>query len=332
MKAMVLKECCEIEIPDEPRRIRDLPLKTEPLEKAELPEPVPDSEQILVKVSACGICHTELDEIEGRLTPPRFPIVLGHEIVGTVEAMGPDVTNFKVGDRVTVPFVGGCGSCYQCNTGNHQVCDHQSQPGFTHWGSFAEYTKLDYADVNLVRLPEQISDETASILGCRFITSFRAVVEQGDVKGGETVAVHGCGGIGLSAIMIAHALGARVIAIDINEEALKKARGLGASDLIHASASRDIVGEIKELTQGGAHVSLDALGHTETCFNSIASLRACRCAACPAGNPPQAGARTCCSEISFFMPSIRRPSSASSLITSSLIWAGFSSNSFDFFR
>ncbi len=174
------------------------------------------------------MCLSDWHGWQGHDADIVLPHVPGHELAGEIVETGNDVKNFKVGDRVTVPFVGGCGSCYQCTTGNHQVCDHQSQPGFTHWGSFAEYTKLDYADVNLVRLPEQISDETASILGCRFITSFRAVVEQGDVKGGEIVAVHGCGGVGLSAIMIATALGASVIAIDINEEALQKGAEFGS--------------------------------------------------------------------------------------------------------
>ena len=100
MKAMVLKEFCEIGIKGEPRRSADLPLKTEPLEMVELPDPVPDFKQILVRISACGICHTELDEIEGRLVPPQFPIVLGHEVVGTVESLGSKVTKFKAGDRI----------------------------------------------------------------------------------------------------------------------------------------------------------------------------------------------------------------------------------------
>ena len=197
----------------------------------------------------------------------------GHELAGEIVELGRDVRNFRIGDRVTVPFVAGCGSCGQCLSGNQQVCDHQSQPGFTHWGSFAEYTKIDYADVNLVKLPEEITDETACLLGCRFITSFRAVVAQGNVKGGEFVAVHGCGGVGLSAIMIASALGAHVIAIDINDAALKRARELGATAVVNSRHSAGVVGEIRELTRGGAHVSIDALGHPETCFNSIANLR-----------------------------------------------------------
>jgi alcohol dehydrogenase len=199
--------------------------------------------------------------------------VPGHELAGTIEAVGKDVKHFKPGDRVTVPFVCGCGTCGQCVSGNHQVCDHQSQPGFTHWGSFAEYVRLDYADTNLVRIPEEIDDVTAATLGCRFITSYRAIVEQGKVTGGQYVAIHGCGGIGLSAVMIAYALGAQVIAIDINPENLELAKELGALETIHAGHHPDIIEQVKSVTKGGAHVSVDALGSQETCFNSVANLR-----------------------------------------------------------
>ena len=146
-------------------------------------------------------------------------------------------------------------------------------PGLRIGVPFAEYVALDQADLNLVKLPEEISDETASILGCRFITSYRAVVAQGKVKSDEFVAVHGCGGVGLSAIMIASALGAQVIAVDINDEALKFAKDMGAMATVNSKNSRDVIGTIKEMTKGGVHVSLDALGHQETCFNSIANLR-----------------------------------------------------------
>jgi alcohol dehydrogenase len=203
----------------------------------------------------------------------KLPHVPGHELAGTVASIGKNVVNFKIGDRVTVPFVCGCGTCGECISGNHQVCDHQSQPGFTHWGSFAEYVALDYADTNLIKIPDGITNETAAILGCRFITAFRAVVDQGKVKGGQYVAVHGCGGVGLSAIMIANALGAHVIAVDINDDTLSLAKELGAVEAINAQKSSDVIAEVKSLTHGGAHVSLDALGNPVTCFNSIANLK-----------------------------------------------------------
>ncbi len=236
-------------------------------------DPTPKNHGVVVQLRATGLCRSDWHGWMGHDPDIELPHVPGHELAGIVAAVGKDVKNFKVGDRVTVPFVCGCGSCPQCHSGNHQVCDHQTQPGFTHWGSFAEYVALDHADINMVKLPDAISDVAAAILGCRFVTSFRAVVDQGMVQGGQFVAVHGCGGVGLSAIMIANALGAQVIAVDINDETLKMASDLGAMATINAASSKDVVGQVRELTNGGAHVSLDALGSQATCFNSIANLR-----------------------------------------------------------
>ena len=244
-----------------------------PLSILNVPDPDPGSHGVVVKVRATGLCRSDWHGWMGHDPDIVLPHVPGHELAGTIEVVGENVRNFKPGDRVTVPFVCGCGTCGHCVSGNHQVCDHQSQPGFTHWGSFAEYVRLDYADTNLVPIPEEIEDVTAATLGCRFITSFRAIVEQGKVSGGQYVAVHGCGGIGLSAVMIAHALGAQVIAIDINPENLELAKELGALETINATGNPDIIEQVKSVTQGGAHVSLDALGSQETCFNSVASLR-----------------------------------------------------------
>lgn len=238
----------------------------------EVPYPTPEPHGVVLKVLATGMCLSDWHGWQGHDADIELPHVPGHELAGEVVELGKDVQNFNIGDRVTVPFVSGCGSCDQCHSGNHQICDHQSQPGFTHWGSFAEYTKLDYADTNLVKIPLEISNETASILGCRFITSFRAVVEQGKVQGGQFVVVHGCGGVGLSAIMIANALGAQVIAVDIDPDTLALTQELGAIATINGK-TQDVVGEVQELTKGGAHVSLDALGNRITCFNSISNLR-----------------------------------------------------------
>lgn len=236
-------------------------------------DPTPKCHGVVVQVTATGLCRSDWHGWMGHDSDIVLPHVPGHELAGIISAVGKDVRNFKVGDRVTVPFVCGCGTCPECNSGNHQVCDHQTQPGFTHWGSFAEYVALDHADINLVKLSDEISDVAAAILGCRFVTSFRAVVDQGKVQGGQFVAVHGCGGVGLSAIMIANALGAQVIAVDINHDTLQMASELGAMATINASNNGDVIGQMKELTHGGVHVSLDALGSQATCFNSIANLR-----------------------------------------------------------
>ena len=244
-----------------------------PLIVREVPDPEPKTHGVVVKVSATGLCRSDWHGWMGHDPDIVLPHVPGHELAGVVIEAGPEVQRFKVGDRVTVPFVCACGNCPQCDSGNHQVCDNQTQPGFTHWGSFAENVALDHADVNLVKLPEDIDDVTAALLGCRFITSFRAVVHQAKVQAGDFVAVHGCGGVGLSAIFIAHAKNARVVAVDINGDVLKLAKELGAEAIVNAKTSPDIVEEIRSFTQGGAHISLDALGSQETCFNSISNLR-----------------------------------------------------------
>ena len=238
-----------------------------------LPDPTPSAKGVVIRVKATGLCRSDWHGWMGHDPDISLPHVPGHELAGTVEAVGREVRAFKAGDRVTLPFVCGCGHCRECASGNQQVCDQQSQPGFTHWGSFAEYVAVDYADTNLVKLPDAIDYATAAVLGCRFITSFRAIVAQGRVSGGQYVAVHGCGGVGLSAIMIARALGAQVIAVDIRPAALELARELGAQHCLNARETTDIAGAIRELSDGGVQVSLDALGSQETCFNSISGLR-----------------------------------------------------------
>lgn len=238
-----------------------------------VPDPAPEAHGVVVKVMATGVCRSDWHGWVGHDTDIQLPHVPGHELAGTIEAVGKDVTRWKIGDRVTVPFVAGCGACPECHSGNHQVCDKQFQPGFTHWGSFAQYVSIHKADINLVRLPETLDFATAASLGCRFVTSFRAIVDQGKVSAGQWVAVHGCGGVGLSAIMIANAVGANVVAIDISDDKLALARAVGAVATVNATKVANVVEAVTEITQGGAHVSVDALGHPTTCFNSISNLR-----------------------------------------------------------
>jgi len=244
-----------------------------PISIENVPDPTPNPQGVVVKVNASGICRSDWHGWMGHDSDIHLPHIPGHELAGEIIETGIEVQHFKVGDRITVPFVCGCGRCVPCIEGNQHVCDHQSQPGFTHWGSFAQYVTLDYADQNLVLLPEEIDNITAASLGCRFVTSFRAVVAQGKIRKGQFVAIHGCGGVGLSAIMIAKAYGAIPIAIDINDSILKKAKKLGAEYTLNANQSQNIPGDIKEITKGGCHISIDALGSTQTCLNSIQSLR-----------------------------------------------------------
>jgi D-arabinose 1-dehydrogenase-like Zn-dependent alcohol dehydrogenase len=242
-------------------------------EVREVADPRPAGHGVVVRVEATGLCRSDWHGWMGHDPDITVPHVPGHELAGVVEATGERVTRFRPGDRVTVPFVCGCGSCASCAAGDHQVCERQTQPGFTHWGSFAQYVALDHADVNLVAIPDDLSYATAASLGCRFATAFRAVVQQGRVAAGEWVAVHGCGGVGLSAVMIAAASGARVVAVDVSPRALELARTFGAAHVLDASRVPDTAAAVLELTGGGAHLSLDALGSPATCAASVGGLR-----------------------------------------------------------
>jgi D-arabinose 1-dehydrogenase-like Zn-dependent alcohol dehydrogenase len=230
------------------------------------PEPAPEG--VVVRVEAAGLCRSDWHGWIGHDPDiPALPHVPGHELAGTVVAVGAEVRRWRIGDRVTVPFVNACGNCPTCAQGDHQICDRQRQPGFTHWGAFAELVALDWADVNLVALPEDMDFGAAASLGCRFATAWRAVLQVGRVQAGEWVAVHGCGGVGLSAIMIAAAAGARVVAVDVAPGALELAREAGAELAVQAGA------DVRELTGGGAHLSLDAIGHPAAVAASVLGLR-----------------------------------------------------------
>ncbi|MFG2229317.1 zinc-binding dehydrogenase [Streptomyces sp. NPDC048723] len=245
----------------------------EQAEVREVAEPVPPAGGVVVRVEATGLCRSDWHGWMGHDPDIVLPHVPGHELAGVVEAVGAGVMNWRAGDRVTAPFVCACGSCADCAAGDHQVCARQTQPGFTHWGSFAEYAALDHADVNLVAVPEELSYATAAGLGCRFATAFRAVVARGRVAAGEWVSVYGCGGVGLSAVMIAAAAGARVVAVDTAPGALELARKFGAVHCVDARDGADTAQAVREATGGGAHLSLDALGSPGTAAASVAGLR-----------------------------------------------------------
>ncbi len=239
----------------------------------DVPDPAPSDSGVVIRVEASGICRSDWHGWMGHDPDIKLPHVPGHEMAGVVESVGKGVTKWREGARVTLPFCCGCGDCPTCHGGHLHLCDRSFQPGFTHWGSFARYCAIDYADHNLVWLPIDIDFVTAAALGCRFVTSFRAIVDRGRVVKGEWVAIHGCGGVGLSAVMIASAMGARVVGIDVNDKALALARSVGAEFTINARECGDVPAAVRDATGRGAHVSLDALGSMETCRNSILSLR-----------------------------------------------------------
>ena len=239
-------------------------------EITDVPAPQCPPSGAVIRVRATGLCRSDWHGWMGHDDGIHLPHVPGHELAGVVDEVGSAVTQWKPGDRVTVPFVCACGRCEQCAAGNQQVCDHQVQPGFTQWGSFAERVAITEADVNLIALPDTQDFVSAAALGCRFATAWRAVMTQGRVQPGEWVAVHGCGGVGLSAIMIAIAAGARVVGIDVSPDALAIAEELGA---VTVSGSGDVASEVRSISDGGSQLSLDAYGSRATCVNSIRSLR-----------------------------------------------------------
>lgn len=239
-------------------------------ELADVPMPVCAPAGAVIRVRATGLCRSDWHAWMGHDLDIRLPHVPGHELAGVVETVGAKVIGWKPGDRVTVPFVCACGHCEQCRIGNQQVCDNQRQPGSTQWGSFAEFVAIDAADTNLVALPDDLDFVSAAALGCRFATAYRAVMTQGRVQAGEWVAVHGCGGVGASAIMIALAADANVVAVDPSPDALGLAAKLGA---VTVPGNSDVVAAIRDVTGGGAHLSLDAYGSRVTSDNSIRCLR-----------------------------------------------------------
>ena len=230
-------------------------------------DPQCPADGVVVEVEATGLCRSDWHGWQGHDDGIALPHVPGHELAGTILACGPEVRDWRVGDRVTTPFVLACGACASCVRGDGQVCEQQLQPGFTQWGSFAERVALPRADVNLVRVPEAVSSDVAAGLGCRFATAYRAVTRVAQVRAGETVVVHGCGGVGLAAVMVAVSLGARVLAIDPSAESRAMAGALGALALAPGEP-----GEPGEPV-GEADVSLDCFGSRAAMTASIDSLR-----------------------------------------------------------
>lgn len=253
----------------------------EPLEITEVERPDLASHGVIVAVEACGICRSDWHAWQGHgeWVGDRVPEgqILGHEPAGRVVDVGDRVRTLSAGDRVAVPFNLGDGTCPQCLRGHGNVCENGLALGFQPEarGAFAEEVHVPHADYNVMPLPDGVAAREMAALGCRFMTAFHALTERGDVGGGEWVAVHGCGGVGLSTVHIADALGARVVAVDIRDEALALAADLGADATVTADGrpGREVTGEVRSVTDGGAHVSVDALGVAETCRNSVFSLR-----------------------------------------------------------
>jgi len=250
----------------------------EPLEIEQKEKPQPGDEGVVVELDAAGICRSDWHAWQGEWdwldAKPPTDQILGHEPAGTVVETGAGVERIREGDEVAVPFNLGDGNCPRCHSDNSHLCENRVTPGFTAelQGAFAEQMRVPNADFNLAHLPEGASAQGMAGLGCRFMTAYHGLVHQADPQVGDTVAIHGCGGIGLSAIHIADAMGLDIVAVDINEPPLDRARDLGADATVNASEVEDVPGEVQDITDGGADVAVDALGIAETCRNSVLSL------------------------------------------------------------
>ncbi|EMA67523.1 alcohol dehydrogenase GroES domain protein [Halorubrum aidingense JCM 13560] len=253
----------------------------EPLTIREVPAPEPGPDGAVVRVEACGVCRSDWHAWmgHGEWADDRVPRgqILGHEPAGEVVAVGDAVDRFELGDRVVVPFSLGDGTCPYCRRGAGNVCGDGRALGFEPAapGAFAERVRVPGADYNLVERPPWLDATDAAALGCRYMTAYHALAERAGLAGGDALAVHGCGGVGLSAVQIGDALGASVVAVDVDDDALAAAADLGADRTVNAAAvgAEGVSARVRELTDGGADVSVDALGIAETCRNSVRSVR-----------------------------------------------------------
>jgi alcohol dehydrogenase len=252
----------------------------EPLQVEDVPEPTADEDQIIVETEACGICRSDWHAWKGDWSwigvMPTDGLIFGHEPAGEVVEVGENVHRFSEGDKVTVPFNLSDGHCRMCRQGRGNICEQVVPMGFLKMapGAFAEKFPVRQADHNAIKLPDGVDPVDVAALGCRFATAFHGLSSRVDLDPGDWVAVHGLGGVGLSAVHIANALGANVIGIDIIDEKLDKAEELGADEVLNANDVKDVPQAVKKFTESsrGVDISIDALGVAETCQNSVNSL------------------------------------------------------------
>jgi propanol-preferring alcohol dehydrogenase len=244
----------------------------DPLKIEEYPTPEPGAGEVLVKVAACGLCHTDLHYTDhGVPTFKKPPLILGHEVSGEIAGVGAGVEQWKDGDRVLLPAVYGCGECAMCRTGRENICEKMVMFGNNVDGGYAEYILAPAKDI--FHLPKEIPLVEGSIIADAITTPYHAVINRGEVKPGDKVVVFGCGGIGLNIVQIAAAIGAEVVAVDIVDEKLEWATKLGAKATLNAKKFERIDKEIRKLTNGGADIGFEAIGNPDVQKQTFSSLR-----------------------------------------------------------
>ncbi len=244
----------------------------QPLKVEEVPTPEPGVGEILVKVAACGVCHTDLHYIDhGIPTFKKPPMILGHECSGTVAGIGEGVGNWKIDDRVLLPAVLSCGTCKMCRMGRENICDNMRMFGNHVDGAYAEYVLAPAKDA--LPVPEEVPLIEGSIIADAISTPFHAVVNRGNVKAGDWVAIFGCGGVGINCVQVAAAVGASVIAIDMVPEKLEIAKSLGAQATINPNEVERVDKEIRKITGGGVDVAFEAIGNPRTIEAAYSTIR-----------------------------------------------------------
>lgn len=244
----------------------------QPLAIEEVERPTPKAGEVLVKVAACGVCHTDLHYIDhGVPTFKKPPLILGHEPSGTVAELGPGVSNFELGARVLLPAVLSCGACKFCRTGRENICEQMVMFGNNIDGAYAEYVIAPAKDI--FPLPDSLPLAESAIIADAISTPFHAVINRGEVQPGMSVVVYGCGGVGSSVVQIAAGVGATVIAVDISDAKLERAKSLGAQYTFNPQREEKLGKQIKKLTGGGADVAIEAIGNPQTIQAAFGVLR-----------------------------------------------------------